>query len=222
MKSYLVKTPKFVQRIFPERVWAFPNNNNFVYLTFDDGPIPEITPWVLSLLKKHQAKATFFCIGDNVKKHPEVFKQIITEGHSVGNHTFNHLNGWKIRTEKYIDNCLKFNEILPLFPPLNDNSALTTPSSVLFRPPFGKMTSKQSKILQKKGYKIIMWDVLSADFDATISKEKCLENVLTTIQEGSVIVFHDSLKAADKLKYVLPKVLEYIKEAGFICKAISV
>ena len=229
MKSYLVKTPKFVQRIFPERVWAFPNNNNFVYLTFDDGPIPEVTPWVLETLKKHQAKATFFCIGDNIKKHPEVFKQVISEEHSVGNHTFNHLNGWKTETEEYIKNCGEFHEILRSCLPLNDKFNSTSysefkiqNSELLFRPPFGKMTSKQFKILQQKGYKIIMWDVLSADFDNSISKEKCLQNVLKNLESGSIIVFHDSLKAETKLKYVLPKVLEYIKERGFICKAISV
>ncbi len=216
MKSYLVKTPKFVQWIFSERIWTFPNNNNFIYLTFDDGPIPEVTPWALEILKKHQAKATFFCIGDNIKKHPEVLKQIIYEGHTVGNHSFNHLNGWNTNTNEYIDNCGAFHKILRYT--LNDNSKISN----LFRPPFGKTTSKQSKILQKKGYKIIMWDVLSADFDATISKKKCLKNVLTNLEPGSIVVFHDSLKAEEKLRYVLPKVLEYIKEKGFICKAISV
>ena len=216
----MVKTPQFVQRIFPERVWAFPNNNNDVYLTFDDGPIPEVTPWVLSLLKKHQVKGTFFCIGDNISKYPEIFQQLISEGHSVGNHTFNHLNGWKMETDEYIGNCDKFNEILRSCLPLNDNSALKTQYSALFRPPFGKITSKQATILQKKGYKIIMWDVLSADFDTSISKEKCLENVINNIQSGSIIVFHDSLKAEEKLRYVLPKVLEHIKKLGFKCQPI--
>jgi peptidoglycan/xylan/chitin deacetylase (PgdA/CDA1 family) len=218
VKPYLVKTPQFVQRIFPERVWAFPNNNNNVYLTFDDGPIPEVTSWVLSLLKEYQAKATFFCIGDNVSKHPEIFQQLISEGHSIGNHTFNHLNGWKTRTEEYIKNCSEFHEILRYA--LNDNSALSTQNSKLFRPPFGKITSKQAIILQEKGYKIIMWNVLSADFDTSISKEKCLENVINNIQSGSVVVFHDSLKAEEKLRFVLPKVLEHIKELGFKCQPI--
>ncbi len=222
----MVKTPKFVQRIFPKRIWAFPNTNNFVYLTFDDGPIPEVTPWVLETLKKHQAKATFFCIGDNIKKHPEIFNQIIYEGHSIGNHTFNHLNGWKTKTEEYIDNCVTFEEILNQVQGDKFNSTLHSPLnthlSTLFRPPFGKITSKQAKILQQKGYKIIMWDVLSADYDKNISKEKCLQNVLKNLESGSIVVFHDSLKAEEKLKYVLTKVLEYIKERGFICKAISV
>ena len=214
----MVKTPQFVQRIFPERVWAFPNNNNDVYLTFDDGPIPEVTPWVLSLLKEHSVKATFFCIGDNISKHPEIFQQVISEGHSIGNHTFNHLNGWKTETEDYIKNCGKFHEILRYA--LNDNSALLTHNSKLFRPPFGKITSKQATILQEKGYKIIMWGVLSADFDASISKEKCLENVINNLQSGSVVVFHDSLKAEEKLRFVLPKVLEHINKLGFKCQPI--
>lgn len=166
MKPYLVKTPKFVQRLFPKRIWAFPNNENSVFLTFDDGPIPEVTPWVLSTLKQYNAKATFFCIGDNVKKHPSIFNQLIKEGHSIGNHTYHHLNGWKSNTEDYINNCNLLKDNFPLFNEVN-----------LFRPPFGKLSLKQSKLLQKKGFKIIMWDILSADFDSKISKEKCLDNV---------------------------------------------
>ncbi|MFK5983658.1 MAG: polysaccharide deacetylase family protein [Flavobacteriaceae bacterium] len=226
MKSYLVKTPQFVQRIFPERVWAFPNNNNDVYLTFDDGPIPEVTPWVLSLLKKHQAKATFFCIGDNISKHPTIFQQVISEGHSIGNHTFNHLNGWKTNTEEYIGNCVTFEEILKRVQDDKTSSILHSKfriqnSELLFRPPFGKMTSKQAAILQQKGYRIIMWDVLSADFDSSISKEKCLENVINNLQSGSIIVFHDSLKAEEKLRYVLPKMLKHLKENGLNCQPIN-
>ena len=225
MKPYLVKTPKFVQRIFPERVWAFPNNNNSVYLTFDDGPIPEVTPWVLSLLKEYKAKATFFCIGNNISKHPTIFKQILAEGHSIGNHTFNHLNGWKTNTEEYIDNCVAFEEILNTPEVLGQDDKFNSEfriqnSELLFRPPFGKMTSKQVEILQKKGYKIIMWDVLSADFDKSISKEKCLENVINNIQPGSIVVFHDSLKSEEKLKYVLPKVMDYIVAEKWKCARI--
>ncbi len=227
MKPYLVKTPKFVQRLFPKRIWAFPTTKKEVYLTFDDGPIPEVTPWVLDLLKEHQAKATFFCIGDNISKHPEVFNKIISEGHSIGNHTYNHLNGWKVKTEEYIDNCEKFYEIVNCHTELvevlsykGNNSSLKTIHSKLFRPPFGKLTSKQSKILLEKGYKIIMWDVLSADFDQSISKEKSLENVLKNIREGSIVVFHDSLKSEEKLRYVLPIVLDYISLKKWKCARI--
>jgi len=205
LNTYLVKTPKIIRRFYPKRVWTLPKDSNAVLLTFDDGPIPEVTPWVLEQLKKHRAKATFFCIGENINKHPEVFKRIISEGHSVGNHTFNHLNGWNSDTDNYINNCIKFKE-------LNN--------SELFRPPFGKLTSKQSKILQKKGYKIIMWDVLSRDFDEKISKEQCLKNVLKNIQTGSIVVFHDSLKAEEKLRYILPKVLCFLNKKKINCKGI--
>lgn len=224
MIPYLVKTPKFVQQIFPKRVWSLPHNKNSVFLTFDDGPITEITSWVLDQLKKHNAKGTFFCIGNNIQKNPMVFEKIISEGHTVGNHTFNHLNGWKTNTETYINNCFLFEKVLKQFK--YDNSQLTSNNyrdhnSLLFRPPYGKITSKQSKILQQKGYKIVMWDILSADFDIQVSKEKSLQNILKYIQSGSIILFHDSLKAQKKLKYLLPKVLDYIKEKGFDCKAIE-
>ncbi|SRX72257.1 polysaccharide deacetylase family protein [Aequorivita antarctica] len=184
--------PRFIQRLYPERIWAFSRKSNAVYLTFDDGPIPEITPWVLDELKKYNAKATFFCIGENVKKHPEIYRRILSEGHSVGNHTFNHLKGTKTETSPYIKNVLLAEEII---------------NSKLFRPPYGKITSKQSKILQKKGFKIVMWDIISYDYDATVSEEECLQNVLKYIKAGSVVVFHDSLKAEKNLRYVLPKVL---------------
>ncbi len=212
MKLYFVKTPKFIQRLFPKRTWVFPNSKKEIFLTFDDGPISQITPWVLDLLEEYNAKATFFCIGDNINKHLEVFKNLISEGHSIGNHTYNHLNGWKTESEKYIENCEKFEKILKR---VQDNK-----SELLFRPPFGKLTSKQSKILQRRGYKIIMWDVLSADFDQNISKEKCLENVLKNIQKGSIVVFHDSLKSEEKLRYVLPKVLDYITLKKWKCARI--
>ncbi|QQX77849.1 MULTISPECIES: polysaccharide deacetylase family protein [Aequorivita] len=189
--------PRFIQRLYPERVWAFSNKKDSVYLTFDDGPIPEVTPWVLDELKKHNAKATFFCIGENAKKHPEIFQRIIAESHAIGNHTFNHLNGWKTETSEYIENTLLAEKLI---------------TSKLFRPPYGKITSKQAKQLQQKGFKIIMWDVLSYDFDATISEKKCLQSVLKNIKPGSIVVFHDSLKAEKNLRYVLPKVLEYLKE----------
>jgi peptidoglycan/xylan/chitin deacetylase (PgdA/CDA1 family) len=222
MKPYLVKTPKFVHRLFPKRVWAFPNSKNSIYLTFDDGPIPEVTPWVIEVLKQYKAKATFFCIGDNVNKYPKVFQQLIEERHSIGNHTFDHLNGWKTKTEDYINNCEKCEHTLNLVQ--NDKSTIRNQQSEtnnLFRPPFGKLTVRQSKKLRKKGYHIIMWDVLSADFDTKISNEKCLENVLKNIQPGSIVVFHDSLKSNEKIRYVLPKVLDYLKINNINCESIK-
>ena len=215
MKPYLVKSPTVLKWLFPKRIWSLPNNLNSVYITFDDGPIPEITPWVLDTLSQFKAKATFFCIGDNVQKHPLIYNRLVKEGHATGNHTFNHLNGWKTSTEDYSINCEKFEEILNLVQ--DDKFSINT----LFRPPYGKITSKQASILQKKGYSICMWDVLSADFDASISEEKCLQNVLKNIQPGSIIVFHDSLKAEKRLKYVLPKVLDYIYTNGLNSNKIS-
>lgn len=185
--------PRFIQRLYPERVWAFSHVKDSVFLTFDDGPIPEVTPWVLDELKKHNAKATFFCIGENVQKYPEIYKRILSEGHSVGNHTFNHLKGINTETSKYIENTLLAEKLI---------------DSKLFRPPYGKITSKQAKILQNKGFKIVMWNVLSYDYDGNISEEKCLQNVLKNTKPGSVVVFHDSLKAEKNLRYVLPKVLD--------------
>ena len=215
MKPYLVKSPTVLKWLFPKRIWSLPNNLNSVYITFDDGPIPEVTPWVLDTLSRFKAKATFFCIGDNVQKHPLIYNRLLKEGHATGNHTFNHLNGWKTSTEDYSINCEKFEEILNLVQ--DDKSSINT----LFRPPYGKITSKQASILQKKGYFICMWDVLSADFDASISEEKCLQNVLKNIEPGSIIVFHDSLKAEKRLKYVLPKVLDYIYTNGLNSNKIS-
>jgi peptidoglycan/xylan/chitin deacetylase (PgdA/CDA1 family) len=223
MKSLLVKTPNLVQRMFPKRVWAFPKNTNTVYLTFDDGPIPEITPWILEELRKYKAKATFFCIGDNISKYPEIFKSIISEGHSVGNHTYNHLNGWKTTTVTYVENVLLAEEEIEKNNKVNKNtnrkSSIVNRKS-LFRPPYGKITRQQSKMLQKKGYTIVMWDVLSFDFDADISEEKCFSNVSENIQTGSIVVFHDSLKAEKNLRKTLPKVLDYCKSKGWQCKTI--
>jgi peptidoglycan/xylan/chitin deacetylase (PgdA/CDA1 family) len=201
-------------RIFSKYTWRFSISKKEIYLTFDDGPTPEITTFVLNELKKHNAKATFFCIGKNISTHPEIFKQIIKEDHSVGNHTQNHLNGWKNKTQDYIKNTLEVERILQL-------SNFKTLKLNLFRPPYGKIKQKQAKYLLSKGYKIIMWSVLSGDFDTNLSKEKCLQNVLKNTSNGSIVVFHDSVKAAEKVKYVLPKVLEYFSKRGFEFKAID-
>ena len=211
-----VKMPSFVQRLYPERIWAFSRTSKSVYLTFDDGPIPEVTPWVLDELKRHGAKATFFCIGDNVEKHPNIFRRIISEGHSVGNHTFNHLNGWKIKTEEYVENVEKCETSLH-----TNSDPNAYQDSKLFRPPYGRIKASQAKILRKKGYKIVMWDIISYDFDASISPEKCLQNVLGNIKPGSVVVFHDSLKAEKNLRDVLPKVLGFLEGETWLSKPIG-
>jgi peptidoglycan/xylan/chitin deacetylase (PgdA/CDA1 family) len=213
MKKYFPRTPRFIMRFFSKYTWRFPSKKKEIFLTFDDGPTPEITEFVLSELKKHHAKATFFCIGKNIKNHPEVFSRIISDGHSIGNHTQNHLKGWKTNTEDYIDNVLECNKTITQF---NDS----TIKQQLFRPPYGKIKKSQAKELLKRNYKIIMWDVLSADFDTTISNEKCLQNVLKNTKEGSIIVFHDSVKAAERMKYALPKVLKTFSDKGFAFKGI--
>lgn len=207
-----VKTNKWIKKIFNNLVWDIPNSDKKIYLTFDDGPIPKVTEWVLDLLKSEEIKATFFCIGDNIKKHPEVYKRILYEGHRTGNHTFNHLNGWKTETNLYIEN-FKLCE--------TEHLKLNTEHSFLFRPPYGKIKPSQSKTIRQLGYKIIMWDVLSYDFDPTISVEKCLENVISNTEQGSIIVFHDSLKAEKNLKYALPKAIQILKNRGFVFDVIS-
>jgi len=215
MKPYFIKTPNLLKFIFKNWVWRLSSKEKLLYLTFDDGPTPEITEWTLNELKKYEAKATFFCIGKNIEEHPEIFQKIIKENHAVGNHTNNHLNGWKTKTSDYLQNIAAAEKYF------EENRKSEIVNLKLFRPPYGKIKLSQSKKLRKKDYKIMMWDVLSADFDVEISKEKCLENVIRNIQNGSIIVFHDSNKASEKLKFVLPKLLEYYSYLGFSFKSIA-
>ena len=202
MIFYWVKTSIFIKKIFFRHIWSIPNKEKAVYLTFDDGPSTEITEWVLAELKKHEAKATFFCIGNNIDKHPSIFSKILQEGHAIGNHTFNHLNGWKTDKTAYVQNAMQCAKAIEAF----------AYKSKLFRPPYGKIKPSQAKALRDKGYQVIMWDVLSADFDKQISPEQCLENVLRNVASGSIIVFHDSVKAYENLKYVLPKTLSFLAQ----------
>ncbi len=214
--------PKILQWLYPGRIWAFSQKQKAVYLTFDDGPIPEITPWVLGQLKKHKAQATFFCIGENVKKHPHIFNRILSEGHAVGNHTFHHLNGWKTATSKYIENTEKAQQQMGNSIFRNQQpTAARIDSELFFRPPYGKITSRQAKVLRKKGFKIVMWSIISYDYDGGVSPEKCLGNVTNHLVPGSIVVFHDSLKAEKNLRYVLPKVLEYISEKGWEARSLK-
>ena len=214
MKPYFIKTPRILERLFSSYTWRFDTDRKEIFLTFDDGPTPEITSFVLKQLKQYNAKATFFCIGKNIENHPEIFHQILSEKHSVGNHTQNHLNGWKTKNINYLDSVLKCEDVI-------SNLADKTKESKLFRPPYGRIKKSQAKEILKRGYRIIMWNVLSADFDRSISKEKCLENVLKNTKKGGVIVFHDSLKASEKLQFVLPKVLEEFSKKGFSFKGIN-
>ncbi|HKJ07396.1 MAG TPA: polysaccharide deacetylase family protein [Flavobacteriaceae bacterium] len=216
MKKYFVKTPYFIKLLLYKYVWHMPKKHNAIYLTFDDGPTPTITPWVLDQLKKYNAKATFFCIGKNIEKYPEIFKQIIAEGHTIGNHTYNHVNATKNTKEVYLNSIKKTEKIL--YKHLGEENISNTK---LFRPPYGVLNFKQANSILKLGYKIIMWDVLSADFDKNAPKEKCLNNVIKNTESGSIIVFHDSDKSADKLKFILPKVLDYYSFKGCSFKSIA-
>ncbi|RBL93035.1 polysaccharide deacetylase family protein [Chitinophaga flava] len=205
---YLTKTPGILKALYKSCIWDLSPANNTVYLTFDDGPHPEATPFILEQLKKYNAQGTFFCIGKNVVEHPDIYQQILEAGHSTGNHTHNHLNGWKTNTDKYIENILEARKYI---------------STNLFRPPYGRITPFQIKQLKKTipGIKIIMWDVLSADFDQDINGEACVQNVVFKMQPGSIVVFHDSTKAWDRLSYALPRVLEYCKKQGYNVAAIK-
>lgn len=200
-----VKTPYLLKHVFSSLTWNFPHSNKTIYLTFDDGPTPIITDWVLETLKSYNAKASFFCVGNNVSKYPDIYERIITGGHKVGNHTHTHLKGWKSSTEEYLKN-------------VNDASQYI--SSNLFRPPYGQIRPKQVNALSQLNYKIVMWSILSLDWDKNISKEKCAMNVINNTSEGDIIVFHDSIKASINMQYALPKVLEHFSRKGFEFKRI--
>jgi peptidoglycan-N-acetylglucosamine deacetylase len=196
---YLVKTPRFMQSLFPNYTWNIKTDEKVIYLTFDDGPIPEVTPWVLDQLAQYDAKATFFCVGENVEKYPSVFEQVLDEGHTVGNHTYNHLSGWST------DNIPFFHNI---------RHCARVVNSGLFRPPFGRLTPSQTQFLTRH-YRIVMWDVLSGDFDTSISKEAVLDNVISSTRRGSIVVFHDSLKAKERMQYALPRFLAHFAARGY-------
>ena len=204
---YIAKTPTWVQKLFTGSIWKMPQAKKTIYLTFDDGPHPVVTPFVLNELEKWNAKATFFCIGKNVVDNPLIFNQIKKAEHAIGNHTYDHLDGWKTENATYLQNIVKAKEHI---------------SSVLFRPPYGRITRKQYKALTQLNdpFKIIMWSVLSGDFDINISPEQCANNVLQNATSGSVVVFHDSEKASERLRYALPAVLKYFSEKGYVFEKI--
>lgn len=205
---YLVKTPWLLKKLYPSLTWDTGNKNRCIYLTFDDGPIPIVTPFVLNILKQHNAKATFFCIGDNVRKHPDIFEQVKAGGHAIGNHTYNHLKGWDTDDWNYLDNFLLADEII---------------GSKLFRPPHGRIKRSQAALLKKAkpDLEVIMWNVLSADFDTTVMPEQCLKNVTKNTKGGDIVLFHDSLKAFDRLQYALPKAMEYWSNQGYTFNSLA-
>ncbi|MET3112423.1 peptidoglycan/xylan/chitin deacetylase (PgdA/CDA1 family) [Pedobacter sp. CG_S7] len=199
---YLVKSPLLLKWYYPSLVWNKTRTDKVIYLTFDDGPIPDVTDFVLKTLNSFNAKATFFCIGDNIIKYPAVFDRVVASGHQLGNHTFNHLKGWKTTDETYVRNVQKCQSLT---------------QSHLFRPPYGRIKKSQISRI-KVAYpeiQIIMWDVLSGDFDVSLAPEKCFKNVIKHTRNGSIIVFHDSIKAFERLRYTLPKVLSYFQEHGY-------
>ena len=208
---YLTKIPPFIQRLYPRFIWRFPTDKKRIYLTFDDGPSPEVTPWVLKQLDEYKAKATFFLIGEKVKKHPELVHEIIDQGHSIGNHTYNHLNGRKADTKPYLKNFLKGQRVIEEFTGYRTN---------LFRPPYGKITRSQANYILET-HKIVMMDVLSGDFDRKLSAGTCYKNVIKNAVPGSIILFHDSKKAFPVLQQVLPQVLEYYFEKDYRFRAIK-
>lgn len=203
---YWHKTPYWLKSIYPGLIWHKNRNRKALYLTFDDGPIPIVTEYVLEQLHQHDAKATFFCVGDNIAKHPHVFQKIIEQGHSIGNHTFNHINGWQTEDEMYCQNIAQCQKRI--------DQSYQRNLRPLFRPPYGKITRRQARHL-KKYYEIIMWDVLSGDFDTDLDHEICLEKTISATRNGSIVVFHDSFKAEKTLRYCLPKFLSYFNERGY-------
>ena len=210
MHRFFIKTPWIVKKIFSSYVWNMPAGEKNIYLSFDDGPHPEITLFVLEELRKYNAQASFFCIGNNVVLYSEVYKQILNEGHVVGNHTNTHPNGWETTSEEYIENIAMASKYI---------------DSNLFRPPYGRIKKQQAKgvarAMNKRDAKIIMWDVLSADFDTSFSPQQCLNNVIKNCTNGSIVVFHDSEKAFPNLKFSLPLALKKLSEEGYIFKRIE-
>lgn len=211
------RTPFFLPLLYPSLIWRIPSDKKELFLTFDDGPVPGPTEFVLETLDKLKAKATFFCIGENVRKNPQVFRKVAAGGHTVGNHTFNHLNGWKTDTKRYVDNVLQCNAEIKARLTEQECRPSTPP---LFRPPYGRITRRQISALQE--CRIVMWDVLSVDYNSRLSSEKCLKNTIGATRNGSVVVFHDSVKAERNLTFALPRYVEHFSSLGFEFKVISV
>ncbi|MCX6296353.1 MAG: polysaccharide deacetylase family protein [Bacteroidetes bacterium] len=196
---YIVRPSYLLRKIYPKAIWRMAANEKKIYLTFDDGPVPIVTSSVLDVLKAENVKATFFCVGENVARNSEIYQRILDEKHAVGNHTFNHLKGWKTHGNEYIRNVIKCAALI---------------DTKLFRPPYGRIKKSQLALISKQ-YSVIMWDVLSGDYDKRTSPQQCLKNVTENVRNGSVIVFHDSHKAQRNMEFALPRFIKYAKENGF-------
>ncbi|WP_224487663.1 polysaccharide deacetylase family protein [Robertkochia flava] len=210
MKPYLFKTPALVERLYPDLEWKAEKTRKTVYLTFDDGPTPVVTPYVLEQLETYHARATFFCIGKNIDHHPELFRTLLSKGHRIGNHTFNHLNASKSTPDIYMKEVEKTEERIAL-----ETGSPGKKETPLFRPPYGKINKKITGLLHAQGYRVIMWSLLSADFDPALNTAKSLSSLKKHTRPGSIIVFHDSLKAFENLKVILPEYLKFLNENGF-------
>jgi len=211
---FIHKTNFLMRAMYPEFIWRIPTREKEIFLTFDDGPIPEITEFVLQVLEKYNAKATFFCIGGNIEKYPRIFQQLVNQQHSIGNHTFNHLKGWDTEVEIYLDNFKKCED--EIFKQIS-NPEPQIPN--LFRPPFGRIKKIQAKEILKS-HKVVMWDVLTGDYDQSLSQERVLSKTFQYTEQGSIVLFHDSIKASKNMMYALPKFLKHFSEEGFTFKAL--
>lgn len=199
------RPPRIIRKLFPTFIWNFPDEKEGIFLTFDDGPRPEVTPWVLDILDKYNARATFFCIGKNVEMFPELFEEIKRRGHAVGNHSYSHVKGWGMKTGDYV---------------LDIDTAGHLIKSNLFRPPYARIGVNQARVLDER-YKAIMWTIISRDYNRNLTGNACARNVIPYLEPGAIIVFHDSIKCAPNLFEALPQVLEAIKEKGLVCKKIE-
>ena len=199
-----IKPPKFVRRLMPDLIWEIEDEQG-VFLTFDDGPTPGVTEWILAMLERYDAKATFFVLGKNVEMYPDLYQKILDAGHKVGNHTYSHQKGWTMSLERYLEDIDFAGDIV---------------HSELFRPPYARVTPAQMKAVAKR-YKVVMWDIVSRDYNRALSPESCLRNVTKYLAPGSIVVFHDSEKAFKNMSYALPRTLEFIREKGLKCKIIE-